>query len=77
MDENEIAEFMIECVIENRIGLCDYCKQESIYVRLQDTTYRNMGAKHPCWSPLCIECYINYIVKPMDELWDDYNAGRL
>lgn len=77
MNHEEIAEFCTDCILENIEGTCDHCKETNLYVREFDITYRNQGAKEPHMLPLCIGCYKEYIVDPMDDLWADYNAGRL
>ena len=55
---------------------CDYCKEKSIYVEDHDIAYRHMGMESKM-MPLCIDCYIEFIVGPMDDQWDDYHSGLL
>lgn len=54
---------------------CDICKETSVFVELQDTTYRNHGAEQINLVPLCIHCYYHMVVIPMDDLWADYYCG--
>ena len=54
--------------------ICDYCKETSIYVDMFDISYRHANME-PHLMPLCIECYIEFIVEPMDDQWADYYSS--
>jgi 23S rRNA G2069 N7-methylase RlmK/C1962 C5-methylase RlmI len=55
---------------------CDHCKETSIYVDHFDTSYRHANME-PNLIPLCIDCYTEFIVVPMDDQWADYYSGLL
>lgn len=55
---------------------CEHCKEKSIYVDEFDAGYRHAQMDY---TPviMCIDCYVDLIVIPMDDLWADYYAGCL
>ena len=55
---------------------CGCCNGSSIYVDMFDVGYRHMGMKETLVL-MCIDCYYEYIVLPMDDQWDDYHSSLL
>ncbi len=55
---------------------CDHCKEKSIYVDDFDTSYRYANMEENLVL-LCIDCYIEHIVEPMDSQWSEYYASVL
>ena len=56
---------------------CSYCKEHSLFVTDVDLNYRNLSAKEENIHAMCPCCYIEFVVRPMDDLWADYYSGLL
>lgn len=76
--EDDIYDWMVQRTLTTGLEStkCDLCEEHSIYVDLFDISYRHMGMGS-CFKPLCIYCYYDYVVMPMDEQWAEYHSGLL
>ena len=76
--QEEIYNWCLERHLKDGIKVeeCDHCKEKSIYVEDFDTSYRHMNAE-PNYVKMCVFCYYELIVEPMNSQWSDYYASIL